>query len=340
MMTEENIVSIVIPVYNRADLLRECLVSVARQTYPFIEVIVIDDASTEDLKSVIDTIKWPTSFTYHYIRLDENQGPGYAREVGRLRATGNFINYLDSDDLFHPEKIKRQVALLNSHPEVGMCYCISLNFTAIPFDGSETIRRSYPTEKILPALLEKRPWTTCSCLWTRTATNIIGPWFHGRIGEDTLYELTAGCKDIPIIFLPEKLCFCRDHPGQPEQRAPSIQKYYYAISAYQEMLNVLVSSGKLDDKHNLYPLVREIFRVCRKLFGFRDTRAALSIMQYLVQFKQVNYASLGFFFLSIKTILSSRNWVWNKLQPFFFENLCLLTLIVEKPKINFPTADQ
>lgn len=322
-----NVVSVIIPCFNRPEYLRECLESIARQTYSFIETIVVDDASKEDLKSVFASIDWPVSHTAKYIRLNENRGPGCAREAGRLDATGSFINYVDSDDLLHPHKIALQVELLQSHPEAGMCYCITLNFSAVPFNGTERLRASHYVEKILPGLLEKRPWSTSSCLWTRAATDAIGPWSDGRIEEDTLYEVKAGCKDIPIVYIPQILSYYRIHSGEPAERAPSIKKYQYAVSSYQKMLGELEASGKLNDARVLLAITREIFRVCRKLINFKDTETATKILKHYVLIKQSRSRNVRVYFSFARLILFLRHVFPEKVQSAAFSRLCTWAMV-------------
>jgi glycosyltransferase involved in cell wall biosynthesis len=110
-------VSIVIPTYNRARLLREALQSALAQTHADGEVIVVDDGSTDETAAVVaecgDTVR--------YLR-QENAGVAAARNRGAGAATGDYLHFLDSDDILHPQAIERLLALLEAHPEAGMAY--------------------------------------------------------------------------------------------------------------------------------------------------------------------------------------------------------------------------
>jgi glycosyltransferase involved in cell wall biosynthesis len=112
------LVSVIIPTYNRAALLRETISSVLAQTYPAIEIVVVDDGSTdatpELLASYGDRIR---------VIRKQNGGGTAARNTGILAAHGEFISVLDHDDLLLPEKIARQVALLEARPELGLVHC-------------------------------------------------------------------------------------------------------------------------------------------------------------------------------------------------------------------------
>ena len=316
------VVSVIVPCFNRSDYLQACLTSIAQQTYPAIEVIVVDDASEENLKCVIDKIEWPDTFTTRYIRLDENRGQGYAREIGRQQATGNFINYQDSDDLFHPDKIVTQVEMLENNPQAGMCYCITLTFFNYPFDGSERLRNSHYVENFLPDILEKRPWSTGSCLWTRAATDAIGPWFDGRREEDFLYEVRAGCRDIGVAYVPQILMYVRNHLGEAELRAPSKHVYQQAITAYHEMLRELATADKLNNPRALLAVTREIVRVCRKLYDFEDVETANNILQHLTTVGRPHTRINQFYFFVARLILVASHIMPQKYQARIFSRLC------------------
>ena len=203
------LVSIIIPAHNRALWLQETINSVLEQTYNNFEIIIVDDASDPPLESSFNIYDPRMKI----IRHTENKGPGASRETGRLASIGAFINYLDSDDLLHPQKIEKQVKQLTDHPEVGMCYCTSLVFEDSPTTPDlpiyQTSDQNYET--IIPEILYQRPWPTGACLWVKSAIETIGPWSNLWIGEDIEYDVRAGCKGIRISHIPESLCFIRKH---------------------------------------------------------------------------------------------------------------------------------
>ncbi|MBS0219209.1 MAG: glycosyltransferase family 2 protein [Proteobacteria bacterium] len=101
------LVSVIIPTFNRKDLVLHALESVAQQTYPAIEAIVVDDASTDGTADALAGRDFP--MPVHVVRLPVNQGPAGARNSGIRRATGKYIALLDSDDHWLPTKLARQV---------------------------------------------------------------------------------------------------------------------------------------------------------------------------------------------------------------------------------------
>ena len=110
-------VSVVIPAYNKADLTIKTVASVLGQTYGNIEVIVVDDGSTDDTKNKLQLF----GDKIHYI-YKQNGGACSARNVGIKQATGEYIALIDCDDIFYPEKIAKSVEYLEKNPDYGFIY--------------------------------------------------------------------------------------------------------------------------------------------------------------------------------------------------------------------------
>jgi glycosyltransferase involved in cell wall biosynthesis len=106
-------VSVVIPVYNRQNLVAACIDSVLGQTHPALEVILVDDGSTDETHAILqgygDRIR---------VIRQSNAGPYVARNRALEAATGSLVTFADSDDRMHPEKIERQVARFQRSPEL------------------------------------------------------------------------------------------------------------------------------------------------------------------------------------------------------------------------------
>jgi glycosyltransferase involved in cell wall biosynthesis len=110
-------VSVIIPAYNRADLLPQTLDSVLAQTRPAAEIIVVDDASTDDTSGQV-VARYAGRVTL--IRNTINRGVTASTNIGISAATGEAIALLDSDDLFAPDKLAQQTAFLATHPDIGV----------------------------------------------------------------------------------------------------------------------------------------------------------------------------------------------------------------------------
>lgn len=106
-----SLVSIITPNYNSEKFIAQTLQSIRAQTYKNWELIIVDDCSTDKSLDIIETYS-KTDKRIKVIKLNENSGAGIARNKAIEEATGNFIAFLDSDDLWHPEKLEKQLAFM------------------------------------------------------------------------------------------------------------------------------------------------------------------------------------------------------------------------------------
>jgi glycosyltransferase involved in cell wall biosynthesis len=129
-------VSIIIPTYNRADLLPRAVQSVINQTYKDWELLIVDDGSADNTKEVVEKFaKKDPRIKYFY---EENKGQGAARNLGIKNAQGEYIAFLDSDDEWLSEKLEKQINFLESHRKYEFCYTADKLKYA---DGREEIKR-------------------------------------------------------------------------------------------------------------------------------------------------------------------------------------------------------
>lgn len=113
------LVSVILPTYNRAHLLPCALASVLEQDYTQIEVIVVDDGSTD---CTPDVVRGFADARVRYIRLDPNKGPGSARQTGLRDARGRYVALCDSDDVWLPGKLTYQVHVMESNMDVDITF--------------------------------------------------------------------------------------------------------------------------------------------------------------------------------------------------------------------------
>ena len=116
-------VSVIIPTYNRAHLVGNAIQSVLDQTFPDFEIIVIDDGSIDNTREVVS--KYGEEVIYIY---QDNKERSVARNNGMKHAKGQYITFLDSDDLYLPDKLQVQVELMERNHEYGMSYSYSVWF--------------------------------------------------------------------------------------------------------------------------------------------------------------------------------------------------------------------
>jgi glycosyltransferase involved in cell wall biosynthesis len=114
-------VSVVMPTYNRADLLRRSVGSVLDQGFEDLELLIVDDGSTDDTGDVVRGIQKRDS-RVRYMQLPENRGVGFARSAALRRTSGRYIGLIDSDDLWLPGKLSRQVEILEQQREIDILF--------------------------------------------------------------------------------------------------------------------------------------------------------------------------------------------------------------------------
>lgn len=135
-------ISIIIPTYNRANILPRSVQSVLDQTFTNFELIIVDDASTDHTYHVVNSFNDPR---IHYIRREANGGEAAARNTGIVQARAPFIAHHDSDDIWLPEKLQKQLELFQSQPdEVGAVYS---RFRKIQPGGTSVFPGNWPSQK-------------------------------------------------------------------------------------------------------------------------------------------------------------------------------------------------
>ncbi len=146
-MKEQPLVSVIIPTYNQEKYIKKTLESVLSQTFKSIEIIVVDDGSTDETAEIVNSFNEPRII---YI-WQKNKGPAAARNTGIKRAQGKYIAFLDADDLWLREKLERQINFMEKNSEIGLlgtgCYEIN-------HKGEMMSKKIFPTKnKILKKIL-------------------------------------------------------------------------------------------------------------------------------------------------------------------------------------------
>lgn len=105
------LVSVIMPTYNCGKYIVEAIESVIKQTVSDWELWIVDDCSTDDTREIIHPYV-EKYLNIHYVCLKQNSGPAVARTEGIRRATGKYVAFLDSDDVWYPEKLEKQIAFM------------------------------------------------------------------------------------------------------------------------------------------------------------------------------------------------------------------------------------
>lgn len=262
-----DLVSTIIPVYNRAAMLRAAVGCVLAQTYRPIEIIVVDDGSTDDTVQVCQKLAQAHPGVVVVIR-QENAGPGAARETGRRLARGEFIQYFDSDDWLHPCKFERQVAALRAHPECGVAYCKTREYVrgAVPEAQPSARKSGMQFDTLFPLLLSGRCWTTGAELLRRTVTDAVGPWATMRQEEDWEYDARVAALGTRLVWCPE---FLMDHIHHDEPRASDMSNNKPAHMRWRYEAHVLIyrharRAGIGSSEPHMQRYARELFLLARQ----------------------------------------------------------------------------
>lgn len=210
----DNLVSTIIPVFNRPRMVGNAVQSVLQQTYRPIEILLVDDGSTDDTPAVLAALQRQHPDDIRVLR-QNNAGPGAARERGRLAARGAYIQYLDSDDWLLPNKFADQVTALQQSPECAIAYGTA---RLVADDGTllaEPSRRTAEHHRqLFPLLLQERWWHTHTPLFRRSISDAAGPWPPFR-PEDWDLEARMGALGAQLVHCGSTVSCQREHASGP-----------------------------------------------------------------------------------------------------------------------------
>lgn len=206
-------ISVCIPTYNRAALLKECLASLVRQTFRDVEIIVSDNCSTDDTQAVIAACADPRLRSY---RNDTNIGP--YPNLNRLLelAQGEYVCILHDDDLYAPEFLEREARMLDEHPRAGMVHCA---VREVDEQGRQRqVVRAYPTTRILDGkqefvrYLQGHNVCCSSVMARRTVYRDAGPFDARYLTADFLMWMKLALRG-DVAYIADPLLDMRVHPN-------------------------------------------------------------------------------------------------------------------------------
>ncbi len=262
----DDLVSAIIPVFNRPDLLIEAVNSVLAQTHRPVEIIIIDDGSTDRTPQVAKSLaaQHPEEIIY---RRQANQGPGAARELGRQTAKGEFIQYLDSDDLLSPDKFETQVEGLRSNPECAVSYGMTRYYRIgeSPQDIAHK-RTGERIDKMFPAFLQSRWWSTSTPLFTRSICDRAGAWLDLSNEEDWEYDCRVASFGVRLHYCPQFVSDTRDHDSHRvcQDVTNSSEVLKDRAYAHELIYQHAIRTGIKEDTPEMRHFARELFFLSRQ----------------------------------------------------------------------------
>ncbi len=212
------LVSVLMPAYNVAAYIAEAIESALYQTWQPVEVIVVDDGSTDETSSAARRYVPP-------VRLfgQPHAGIGAGRNRALEEARGEYIAMLDADDYWPPEKLERQMAVLASQPDVDFVFGAVSQFVSPELSSDEEDRRRHSTAH-RPGLISG------TCLGRRTAFARVGPFRADvKVGEFVDWWARATELGVRSVVLPEVMLHRRVHRNNTVTRERAAQSDYVRV---------------------------------------------------------------------------------------------------------------
>jgi len=211
--------SVIIPSYNAAPLVVQAVESVLAQTHAAHEILVIDDGSTDDTAACLE----PYQDRIRYLH-QSNAGVAAARNRGLAEATGDWIAFLDADDVWHPSKLARQARVIAEHPQVGLLATLCYDWPAaghpeLP-SGSDHKIAIVPFE----SLVVRNQIVTSSVVARREVIDQVGG-FDPRMQGPEDYDLWLRVAErTPVLLLETPLVGYRDQPVSLSKNAERMEQ--------------------------------------------------------------------------------------------------------------------
>jgi GT2 family glycosyltransferase len=210
-------VSVLIPTYNRIGYLRSALLSVERQSYRDVELLVLDDGSTDGTLEFLRGYRPP--FPFHSFSF-QGKERSYLRNIGVREARGELVAFLDDDDEWIPGKVEKQVEFLGERPDVGLCHTRTVVIDAVgQVEARETAvhRKLYaelcPRGHSYVSLADSCLMFTSTVMVRKPVLEMVGGFdeeFHQKEDLDLYLRVSRVSK---IGCVPEELVRYRSHPG-------------------------------------------------------------------------------------------------------------------------------
>jgi glycosyltransferase involved in cell wall biosynthesis len=293
-----SLVSTIIPVYNRGAMLRAAVASVLAQTWRPLEIIIVDDGSTDDTPEVVTELRAAHPEITHALR-QANAGPGIARQRGLEASSGEFIQFLDSDDVLLPRKFELQVRGLQGDPGAGISYGKTYARVGGKRLAAPSQRSGERHREIFPAVLTARLWETSTPLYRRETLQAIGPWSARRQLEDWEFDCRAGAAGVKLHYCDEYLA---EYINHDEERLchlwmtePSAMRD--RISAYVEVLGHAHRAGVPRGTPEMQQFVRSLFWMARNAGSYglpHEARQLFELARGEALHPGIDYRLFGF----------------------------------------------
>ena len=263
---ENTLISIIVTCYNQAHCITNTLKSVVAQTYTNLECIIVDDGSMDTSAAVIkEFIKDDTRFTYLF---QENQGVSVARNTGFKLASGDFINFLDGDDTFLPNKLNEQIQVFEQNPDIAICICDHNHYyekeNKYAYYQFETLAKE-PLEQLLYGWQNGLAFPLHAVLYNRRVWGVNEvPFVEDYFGrsEDWIFNIRVALKQFSYFYLNKVLCtYHHDDNNYTSNILKSASSAISAAFFIQKQLPKKYQSDFLD--HTIQKSMKRYSESCR-----------------------------------------------------------------------------
>ncbi|MCQ2550365.1 MAG: glycosyltransferase [Lachnospiraceae bacterium] len=297
MSSEKKLVSAIIITHNRLKQLKKAVESVLNQDYPYMELIIVDDASEDGTEQYGESL---SDSKVYYVRLLEHKGGNYARNVGIKKSRGKYIAFLDDDDYWYRNKISSQIDYFCKHPEIGILHTgFTVDYGKCFLKYNKIPNRSYQGD-----IIEKQKYAhpfccTVTLMIRKDLLNLCGGfdenvhyWQEYELMLQLIRKTKVGLIEQPLVLVSRNLNDTKRLTNQFSEWIESVdyihQKhndlfemlsienkkkmlgYYYKEAAYRaSMINDKILSKKFYiqaycQSHSLECLIRGIFGISKK----------------------------------------------------------------------------
>lgn len=215
----ENKVSVIIPTFNRAGFIPNAVNSIINQKHDNIEIIIVDDGSDDNTEAVVNSLMSKYS-SIIYCHNERSKGPSGARNTGILKATGDYLTFLDSDDVWLNDHLAKGLKVLNEHPEIDAVFG---NYSIIDFKSGKHLFNFFDNKETLHKLKSVQLESGVKLLRDNLFTALLRDNFFSLCSLIVKKSLCAN------IFLDESIAFSEDRDF-----AIKLYKQAHATFAYRQ----------------------------------------------------------------------------------------------------------
>lgn len=297
-------ISVVIPTHNRADLLPRAIKSVQAQTYTDLEILIISDGSEDNTQEVVEELAKDDA-RIKFIEYFPARGGNVARNTGIENASGEYVAFLDDDDEFMPEKLEKQIAVMQSDPQIGLVYTgVHIIYAN---EGVEYASVPKATGDLSSEILLDNIIGTTSTVMVRKELLLQAGGFDVQLRALQDFDLWIRiCQLCKVGFVPEEMINYYNYTGTKQVSALTnkyIESFAYINKKYNDMLNALPKEKQREKKYNEYMLLGN--KAMRNGDGKLARRFIKAALREIKSKKAIAYYLLSF--CSYKTVLKLRS---------------------------------